>query len=349
MSLSMFRSAIALTVLMAAMLLPFFSHAQLSLTGLERELDLALTPEYPAAGEDVVLALSSFGMDLARSSITWYVNGKPIAAGAGKTELSVKAGELGTELTVMAIAEENSGIVGSARANIRPTEVDLIWSADSYVPPFYEGRALPGTNATIHAQALARFKKANGTFIPDADIIYSWYQGSKRIVSGRGRSSATFAGPALFGAQELFVVAESADGIYRGRASARIQSVDPGLELYENHPLFGVLYHRAFVGSVLTLESEQLVTAVPYSAHVNFSRDASLLYEWQVNGARIEPDPKRVDTLSIAVNGYSGPAQIKSTLTSASDLFLRAQGSWELVFSESTSIFDSNPFGDPNR
>lgn len=348
----MFTTRILTSTLLATMisvLMPVPAYAQLSLTGLERELTLTLTPEYPSVGEKVNLSISSFGIDLARSKVTWYANGKMFTEGAGITEATLASGGLGSETIVTVVAEENSGIVGSARAVIRPTEVDLIWNADSYVPPFYGGRALPGTNASIRVQALTRFKKANGTFVPDADIIYSWYKGSEHVLTGRGKSTAVFAGPTLFDEEEISVTAESADSIYRGRAAARIQSVDPSLELYENHPLFGVLYHRAFVGSVLTLESEQLVTAVPYSAHTALSRGPDLVYEWNVNGKNIEPDPKRIDTLSITASGYTGPATIRATLTSATDWFLRAQGSWELVFSENASIFNSNPFGLSDR
>lgn len=338
-----------LSILTLVLLVPFLSHAQFSLTGLERSLELTLVPEFPAAGDDVALSVSSFGMDLARSTLTWYANGKQFTQGAGRTDASIKAEALGSEIVITVVAEEDSGIVGSARAVIRPTEVDLIWSTDSYVPPFYEGRALPGTNATIRAQALTRFKKTNGKFIADADIIYSWYQGSKRVLTGRGKSGASFAGPTLFDENEITVIAESVDGLYRGRASARIQGVDPSLELYENHPLFGILFHRAFIGSVLTLESEQLVTAVPYSAHARTSRDTDLIYEWQVNGTDIEQDPARIDSLSIRASGYTGPADIEAALTSSTDWFLRAQNKWELVFSDSTSIFNSNPFGLSDR
>lgn len=330
-------------------LVPISAHAQFSLTGLERQLTLTLTPEYPDAGEVVNLSVSSFGMDLARSSISWYENGKPFAQGAGRTEATLVSGALGSVTRIDVIATEESGIVGSARAVIQPTEVDLIWSADSYVPPFYEGRRLPGSSSVIRAQALVRFKKPNGTYVSDADIIYSWYKGSQRILSGRGKSGATFPGPTLFEREEIVVLAESVDGTYRGRAAAQIQSVDPTLELYENHPLFGILFHRAFVGSVLTLESEQLVTAVPYSAGARSSRDTDFIYSWKVNGKDIQANPERIDTLLITANGYTGPAAIEASLTSARDWFLGAKKSWELVFSDTTSIFGSNPFGNPSQ
>ncbi|OGG58539.1 hypothetical protein A2765_02315 [Candidatus Kaiserbacteria bacterium RIFCSPHIGHO2_01_FULL_56_24] len=334
---------IAISALMAS---APFAYAQLSLTGLERQLDLATSPQYPAGGETVDLSITSFAIDLNRSAVTWYADGKVIAQGDGLVQASVKTGALGSVTSITVVAEEEDGLIGSAQATIRPTEVDLLWNTGSYVPPFFKGRALAGTDSTIHAQALARFKRANGTFVPEKDIIYSWYKGPTQIAAVRGKSSATFAGPALFGTDVISIIATSADGAYKGRAEAHITAVDPSVELYENHPLFGVLYHRALVGSVATLENEQKVTAVPYFAHIKSPSENGLSYEWEVNGRGVAPDPEHPETITIAANGYTGPARIRLTLASAKDFLLHAIGSWELVFSESgAGAFGTNPFG----
>ena len=325
-----------------------FADAQLTLTGLERPLSLSISPQYPAAGDTIRLSLQSYALDLDRSSVVWYANGKEIAKGNGMVSTSVTAGTLGSEIVLDVVAEEESGLVGSAHAEIRPTEVDLLWETDSYVPPFYKGRALAGTSANIRAQAIARFKKTNGTMVPDTDIIFSWYKGATRFASGRGKSMVSFIGPTLFSEDRISVVAESADTTLKGSAQARIVAVDPSAELYENHPLFGVLYHRALVGSVATLENEQKVTAVPYFAHVLSPRDPGLSYEWHVNNSVIAPNPESPDDLIITANGYIGPATIGLSLTSATDWFLRAIGNWTIEFGGNTNgIFGNNPFGAP--
>ena len=336
---------LASTVLFFLAYAPFTS-AQLSLTGLERPLSLMMAPEYPAPGENVHLTVQSYGLDLNRSIVVWYENGKEIARGIGVTTATIIAGKLGSRTTIEVVAEDDAGLVGSAQATIRPTEVDLLWQTDSYVPPFYEGRALPGTSATIRAQALARFKQMNGALLPDTSIIYTWYKNGTKIASGRGKSSAMFPGPTLFGSDDIRVVAESADGTLRGATRARITSVDPSVELYENHPLFGTLFHRALAAGARTTETEEEVVAVPYFAHVRSPRDASLSYAWEVNGTPVAADPKVPDTLIITTDGYTGPATITLTLTSLADIFLRATGSWQIIFDQGNStIFGTDPFG----
>lgn len=328
--------------LLAVLVVPAFTHAQLSLTGLERPLDVSMTPQYPAAGEEVKLKVSSYGIDLDRSGIVWYAGGKEIARDTRET--AVTAGKLGSLTDITVVAQEPDGLIGSGSARIRPTEVDLIWSSDSYAPPYFKGRRLAGSSARIRAEAHARFVRPDGSMISSRDIIYSWNRGATRILSGRGRSSVEFAGPALFSSEEVSVIAQSADGAYIGRASVRISGIDPTIELYENHPLFGVLYHRALTGSVATAEKEQKVTAVPYFAHVSTPAEKSLTYEWTVAGSAIAPDPDEPQTLTITSNGYAGPARIGLDITSMDDLFLKARGAWELVFSES-SLFSGS--GDP--
>lgn len=334
-------------VLLCALIVPLFSYAQVSLTGLERPLDLTMVPEYPAPGDSVTLTISSYGVDLDRSAIVWYADGKEIAHGNGLTTTNVTAGKLGTAADITIVAQEQEGLIGSAHATIRPTEVDLLWESDSYAPPYFRGRTLAGTNATIRAQAVARFVRPDGSTIAEDGIVYSWYRGTTRIASGRGRSSVNTSGPSLFGSDTLSVVAESADGIYHGRASIRIDGVDPTLELYENHPLFGVLYHRALSDSATTLETELKVTAVPYFAHVAVPHDANLTYKWKLESTALAPDPKHPETFTVATKGYTGPVAIELNLTSASDLFLKATNSWKIVFGESGSFFGNYPFGRP--
>lgn len=323
---------------------PLILHAQASLTGLERSIRLTMQPAYPAPGETVALQAESYGINLDRSTVIWYADTKEIARGEGLKTASVTTGKLGSVTNITVVAEEFGGLIGSSELILRPTEVDLIWQSDSYVPPYFRGRTFAGAGSTINAEAIVRFVKSDGTEIPESSIIYTWYKGSTRIFSGRGQSSITTTSPILFGTEELSVDAESVDGLYHGHASVQLTSVDPFLMLYENHPLFGVLYHRALVGSVTTLEREQKVTAVPYFAPITTPHDAGLIYDWALAGKKIASDPEHPDTFTITTKGYSGSVPIDLNLTSATNWLLNAKGAWEMVFSESSTLFGNDPF-----
>ena len=319
-------------ILACMLLIPLFLYAQEDETGLERPIALSAVPEYPAPGDIVALKAQSFAIDLDRSRVIWYADGKEIARGDGVVEVTVTVGKLGSATRIAVTAEEIGGLVGNGEATLRPTEVDLIWQSNSYAPPYFRGRTFAGPGATIQAQALVRFARADGSQISESSVVYTWYKGSQRIASGRGRSTITTSGPTLFANETLSVVAESADGLYRGRAFAQLSSVDPFLQLHENHPLFGVLYHRALIGSAATLEKEQTVTAVPYFANTQAPNDASLLYAWSLEGKSLLPDPEHPETFTITSENYSGPVDIGLSLTSESDWLLSAKGAWQLVF-----------------
>lgn len=320
--------------------------SETSLTGLERALDLTLDPLYPSPGDSVRMSITTFALDLSLSNVVWMVNGEEISRGLDLTEATITVGGLGSESHVVVIAEEQEGIVASAEARIRPAEIDIVWEADSYVPPFYRGRALPGSNSPIRAQAVGRFATDGGTAIPTEDIVYTWYRNDAVVEKGRGKSIVTVPGPSLFSTDTLRVVAVSADGAHSSAASADIPSTDPFVMLHENHPLFGILYHRSLEQGAITMETEQRVTAVPYFASILSPRDAGLLYEWAVNDSRIDPNPEEPQTLTITAEGYTGPADISLAITNADDIFLRAQGTWQLIFGEQSAFLSNlNPFG----
>lgn len=316
-------------------------HAQSFVTGIERELSLAMNPQYPSAGERVRLSLEGYAVDVDRSMIVWYVNEKEVARGSGLRDFEVDAPALGVEQTIRAVAEEPSGILGVASATLRPAEVTLLWEADSYTPPFYRGRALPGSQSTIRAEAIADLRRGAAR-ITENDVVFSWFRDGARFASGRGRSSISFPGPTLFDTDRILVVAESLDGTISGRAEIVLRGEDPKIELYEHHPLFGTLYHRAFVGTVLNMEEEQKVAAVPFFASAP-PRDPSLVYEWVVGGTNIVSDKNIPDILTIRRSpDFVGTVTIALSLTSLSDIFQKATNAWSVQFSQEATF--ANPF-----
>ena len=199
--------------------------------------------------------------------------------GVGLKEASIVAGPVGAATRLRVQASDPDGNAGAAEASIQPSEMDMLWSTDSYVPSFHHGRALAGTNAKVRAYAFVSFARAGGPRIPESDIIYRWLRNGTAVtsVSGRGKSSASFPGPAPLRSDTITVEAEAVDKSVSARASATIPATEPVLALYENHPLFGILFHRAIVGDVNTDEHEGKVTAIPYFAHISSLNDPTLV------------------------------------------------------------------------
>jgi len=209
-----------------------------------------------------------------------------------------------------------------------PSPVDLLYDADSYVPPFYRGRALPSAGTTLRLQAIARFG------VPDKEIIYTWRRNGavESAVSGAGRSSIALPAPTLFGADVLSVDAQAADGSAYGSASITISSVDPQALLYQDHPLFGIEYYNALIDQNSIPDLEMTFAAVPYFAQASDPNDPRLAYAWSVNGAPVAATSSGSE-ITINAGNSSGLAAISLILTSPSNFFLRGQGSWDVLFS----------------
>lgn len=308
------------------------------------DLGLTMTPEYPAPGDTVHLSAASSQIDLERSDIIWYANGSVIAQGAAKRGIDLLAGALGSETDVVVVARAPDGTSVSGEAFIRPVEVDLLWESSSYVPSFYRGRALPSAGTTIRAWASVRIENSSGSLVPERDIVYTWRRNGSIVqsVSGRGESSAMFPAPALFGTDTLTVNAAAVDGAFEGSASARISSVEPSLLLYEDHPLFGVLYNDSLAPSTSRFDPEATFAAVPFFAQAGNPTDPQLIYAWSVNGKSVPTEAGNPNEITIGANGVSGLAQIALALTEAGNWSVDSNGMWSISFSSSGS-----PTADP--
>lgn len=309
------------------------AHAQF-LSGRGMRIFLSLSPEHPRPGESVHITADSPLIDLSRSDIQWSVDDKIIAENPGQTEVDISVGPLGSETHVSVAARATDGTLATEEIFIMPTEVDLLWESDSYIPPFYRGRALPSAGTSIRASAILRFGPAGTAQPSERDIIYTWKRNGSLVpvVSGRGKYSAIFPSPSLFDNDTIQVSAATEDGKYEGEASTVIRSVEPMLTIYKDHPLFGIMYHQALEDSAFVPETEMAFTAIPYFAEAESPNDPALNYAWSVNGADIPTDESRRNTLTIKTDKSNGLAQVALSITHAVNLFMRSSGAWEISF-----------------
>lgn len=307
--------------------LPAF--AQVNETGTSA-LTVSASPAYPGPNSVVQLTAESPLLDLDNSVIKWTVNGKP--AGTGET-VNVTLGPLGKETNVDVSVSGASGN-DSATLSIVPASLDLLWEADSYVPPFYKGRAAPGSSSSIRVVAVPHFISTSGASIPSSSIDFTWKLNGamQKAQSGLGESSAVFPAAVLYDSDEIDVVARSADGSLSAEADVTVPTQDPQLVLYEDNPLFGVMYHQAISQSSAAPESETSFAAVPYFANATSANDPSLSYQWSVNGSTVATDAQ--DPSEVTINAQSsGLANVALSIDNISDPFFSASGSWQIQFS----------------
>jgi hypothetical protein len=306
-------------------------------------LTIVSSPSHPSPGSTVTLTAQSPLLDLENSDVEWTVNGT--SAGSGQS-ISIQLGALGTQ-TVVSVSVSGASGSDSTQLSIVPTSVDLLWEAVSYTPPFYQGRALPTSGTMIRVLAIPHFVGSSGA-IPASGIDFTWHLNNavQSGQSGVGESSAVFPAATLYDSDTITVDAETPDGSISGEATLSIRTGDPELVLYEDSPLFGIMYHQALGQSDVAGESETSFAAVPYFADATSANDPGLAYSWSVNGSQVATDAQ--DPSEITVDAKSaGVAQIQLNISKPSDPFFGVNGSWAVSFSAVSASSQNNIFQTP--
>jgi hypothetical protein len=327
------------------------THAQLDMPNMDNSVFITTVPDHPRPGDVVQLYVQSVYFDLPHMNNVWTVNGKVVAQGIGVVQASFTAGALGSNNAVVFKADSDTNSA-TARINIIPTEVDLLYESDSYVPPFYRGRALPSEGTSVRLLALPRFQNSANSFIPASSLTYTWKRNGSVVntVSGKGMNAVLLPSPVLFGTDSIEVDVTTSDGTMSGSASMNIPSVKPLLLLYEDHPLFGVTYHKSLGPTTFVSESEMSFVAVPYFANATSPNDKSLSYDWTVNNQHINADDVKKNAITISAAGQkTGLAQISLDMAQPQNPFFSAHGDWTISFSsvqnaQNPSAPVNNPF-----
>jgi hypothetical protein len=336
----MMTAAVLLLLLLA---LP--AHAQSGISGASSAVTIVTSPAQPAPNSTVRLTLQSPLFDLSQSLISWRVDGSLLTEGEGVVNVAIEVGAAGETVDVSAsvISEDEQAL---AFLSITPASLDLLWEADGLTHPFYRGRTLPSAGASMTFVAYPTFVR-NGARVPEADLVYTWRAGDGVLgsLSGKGRSTLTLDGKQLLLAKTISVDAQTTDGSMAARAIARLPTIDAPVRLYENHPLFGPMYHRAFETNASTPESEVTFHAFPYFAPVASESDPLLRYTWRVNKTELATDKKDPSRLTIGAQGFVGTALIELDVFHESNLFFGANAAWQITFSRQGRDFStSNPF-----
>lgn len=262
------------------------------------ELSLTLFPEHPRPGESLSVSVESYNIDLNRAELHWYVNDRLVKTGVGDKRLEVTAGRGGEAMVIRVTALGENGLVYSASAAIKPAEVNLLWQAQSYTPPFYRGKALMPFQGTVLVAAIPSF--ARGNFIlPAESLIYTWSEGDDVIgeSSGKGKNLFAFRGSVPMRTKTIGVTVESPDRTMIASASVGITPVAPRVLFYEDHPRYGLLTGKALINSFFLVEDETRINAIPFYFETTERAGRDLAYGWQLNYAPLESEKNPFITL----------------------------------------------------
>ena len=285
-------------------------------------ISVNMIPENPAPGENVNITLSSYVNNLDSVLISWSVNGKSATSAIGKKSFSLNAPKAGEETSVIATASLPDGSVDT-KVIIRPSVMVLLWQAeDSYVPPFYKGKALPSPDSSVKVVAMPEIR-SGANIVDPKNMVYVWQKDydNSQDGSGYGKNSFSYVNDYLENSNNIGTTASTIDQKYSSTASLDIGMFQPKIVFYKNDPSIGTLFEQALADGHQILDKEVLVAA-PYFISPSDLRIPFLTWGWYINDQTVSTPIYAKNTLPLqAQAGTSGTSKIRLEINNTQKIF----------------------------
>jgi len=292
-----------------------------------------VTPLNPAPLENVTIRLNSYANNLDSVSITWFVGGKNVLSGIGKKSFSINAPTSGSETTVTAIIALPEGQT-STKIIIRPATTVLLWQAnDSYVPPFYRGKALPSADSEIKVVAMPEVKTSSGTLVDSKNMIYAWKKDytNDQEASGYGKNFFLYTNDYLEGSNTIGVTAQTVDGRSSSEASIDIGTTQPKILFYKNDNGIGTIWEKVLDSH--RIQGEEIVVAIPYFISPKEIQNPRLVWSWFINNNPVSVLSLKKNVMPLKVEaGTHGTSKLRLEIENKDKIFQTASKEINIEF-----------------
>lgn len=292
-----------------------------------------ISPENPAPNENVTISLSSYAGDLNSVLISWSQDDKNVLSGVGEKSYSLNAPVSGGETVIRALIAMPDGEIEKVMT-IRPASVLLLWQAtDSYVPPFYKGKALPTPDSEIKIVAMPEIKDSTGIVNPK-NIVYTWKQDYNNMqdASGYNKSSFSYINDYLENSSTISVIASTIDQKFSSSASIDVGTSDVKMLFYKNDANLGTIWDQAlYDGYIIT--GDTIIEAAPYFISPKNINIPILSWVWSINDNSIDVTGFKKNMLPLQIQaGTSGTSKIGLSIENKYRIFGTASGEININF-----------------
>lgn len=298
-------------------------------------VDFVVTPDAPAPGTSVTIQVRGVGDFLGESNITWRLNGGVAKSGIGERSFTFTTGGLGVKSTVSVTVESRAEGTITRTFTFNPAIVNMLWEADTSIPPWFKGKALYTAGSNIRVLALPQVVEGGKT-VAASNLTFKWSRNGTPLTSqsGRGFVQVNFAGDQLKTEEAVSVDVYSGTTLV-GKGSIVIPASNAQALLYERDPLRGMLYDQAVRGSYSLSKDEITLQVQPFFFSNASTKDGSITYDWTLNNQTITgPDSAR-GILTLRQSGAGvGSAAVGVELqnTDENKLFQSAQTAVKMLF-----------------
>jgi len=292
-----------------------------------------VVPASPAPGEDVGVYLSSYSENLDISTITWFVDGKNVLSGVGEKSLMLKAPNSGQETKII-VKVKSQAEESQVSTTIKPSYMVLLWEAtDSYVPPFYKGKALPVQDSFVKVVALPEIT-LGGVKVDPKNISYTWQKDFNNMStdSGYGKNSFVYRNDYLENSNNIGVTAYLTDQQYSSTGRINIGMYQPFIDFYRKDLKLGIDWNNALSDSHF-IKGSDIIVASPYFISPKDIRRPDLVFNWYINNSIVDISEVEKNTIPLQVEeGVTGSSSVRLEINNLNKIFQTAKKEINISF-----------------
>ncbi len=278
---------------------------------LDTLISTKLSPKVPGANQDVAVSINSYTMDLDGSEVIWYLNRVAFKQGVGLKTVTVHTGDFGERSVIDIVIMTPDGRKINKTIVIAPAEVDVLWEAQTYTPPFYKGKALPTYRSLVKVTAIPRFNSLTS----DPSKYYYTFTYQRTLIVGKGLGKSSALVPMGFANTPVPVSVDvSLPGTdWSGEKSLSITPTIPKVAFYEQAPLLGTQFNSALRQSVVGSGNQFILRAVPYFFSTDDLENGNTQYTWTIKGQQQIPgtDPTSITLVKSGTGEESFPVMLQ--------------------------------------
>lgn len=300
---------------------------------LQAEINLSISPSNPQVGQAINASVQASGTNLDSNNISWYVNGVQKATGIGVKTFTTQVTSLGAPLVIKVRVTTNTGEVAERSFTVSAQDVDIVWESDSYTPPFYKGKALYTPEGNVFITAMPNIINKAGVRVAPSNLVYKWSINNSVLgdKSGYGRNVLFFSGSILAEQTEVMIEVTASDGT-TGVGYEILAPQSPQTVLYENDPLYGVMFNNAITNGFKLKSSEIRVDAYPYFQSANNKIASNLTYSWSLNSTPIPVPLQKNSAVFRNSNNLNGTSLISVITENSTHILQQTQVNANLNF-----------------
>ena len=300
-------------------------------------LQIEIDPKNPEPGQNVKVTAKSYSFDVSRAEVSYFINGELRTQDIGRTTYSFTIGDLGEKSNIQVVAEQQDGTISKAEKNIMPINIDMVWEAETYTPPFYKGKPLQAPRADVRVSVFPDFVRTNKTKIARENLYYKWQLNGNLLQNstGRGNSSITLRDVSNIKNRDLTfrVEVSSADQTMSSFTYLTIPKTEPKIVFYHKHPLRGIRYHKPIQESFEMESQETTILGTPYFFSSEEKSSPKLEYQWGVDGEEQPGSEGAPYALTLRhVNEEGGKANVSLSVRHSENYLQTAENSFDISF-----------------